>query len=314
MNLDDLDYFKSIDTRNLLAQIDGLPDQIELNWTHGQTLPLPNLESVTQVILCGMGGAAIAGELVAALTANDCRLSIHVCQTHLLPLWANSLQTLLIGMGDADETVAAIKQGQAAGCRVVRIEANLSNGLEVGYYLPMLLALLSRAGWIADYGSVLAEAASAMRQQQTTLRAESPVMRNPAKRMAGQFMDRYVLIFGAGLMGAAARYWAARVQAYAKAWAQAETLPAAAYTSLLGTQHPEALITKYMFVTLEAEAMDERNKAMSAAVREHFMTSGFNTDFIRGVGGSALAQLLTCLHYGEYVSYYLAMAYGERPK
>ena len=43
------------------------------------------------------------------------------------------------------------------------------------------------------------------------------------------------------------------------------------------------------------------------------MTAGFNTDVIRGIGPSPLAQLLTGLHYGDYVSYYLAMAYGVDP-
>jgi len=41
-----------------------------------------------------------------------------------------------------------------------------------------------------------------MREQQKKLNAESPVIKNPAKRMAGQFMDRFPLIFGSGIMAA----------------------------------------------------------------------------------------------------------------
>jgi glucose/mannose-6-phosphate isomerase len=313
MNLDDLDTFKSIDTSNLLSHIDALPDQFEAAWAYGQGLLLPNLEGVTQVVVCGMGAAADAAMLVAALTERECLLPVHLCNTHTLPVWASGSHTLVIACGDEEETLSALQLARAVGCQVMTVETSPSKMLAAGHYLPILLALFTRAGWVSEYGPAIGEAADAMRQQQQALWAASPVMKNPAKRMAGQFMNRFVLVFGAGLMGAAAHYWAGRVQRYAKAWAQAETLPAAAHTSIFGTLHPDDLITKYMFITLEAESLDPRDRALSGAVREHFMTSGFNTDFIRGVGPSPLAHLLTSLHYGEYVSYYLAMAYGVEP-
>jgi glucose/mannose-6-phosphate isomerase len=313
MNLDDLDAFKSLDTSNLIAQIDTLPHQIETAWAYGQTLLLPNVEGITQIVLCGMGAAGQACELVTALTQRECLLPVHVCETHTLPAWASGSHILVIALGEDEETLSAVQQARAVGCQVLTLEPNSIPMLAAGHYLPILLAAFSRAGWVSEYGPAIAEAAEAMRQQQTSLWAQSPVMRNPAKRMAGQFMNRYVLIFGAGMMGSAAAYWAGRVQQYGRAWAQAETLPGAAYNSLLGTLHPEDLITKYMFITLEAESLDPRDSSLSTAVREHFMTSGFNTDFIRGIGPSPLAQLLTCLHYGEYISYYLAMAYGVNP-
>jgi glucose/mannose-6-phosphate isomerase len=43
------------------------------------------------------------------------------------------------------------------------------------------------------------------------------------------------------------------------------------------------------------------------------MTAGFNTDAIEGVGRSPLAHMLTALHYGDYVAYYLALCYGVDP-
>jgi glucose/mannose-6-phosphate isomerase len=43
------------------------------------------------------------------------------------------------------------------------------------------------------------------------------------------------------------------------------------------------------------------------------MVEGFNTDAIDGVGGTRLAQQMTCLHYGDYAAFYLAMAYGTDP-
>ncbi len=43
------------------------------------------------------------------------------------------------------------------------------------------------------------------------------------------------------------------------------------------------------------------------------MLQGFTTDSVEAQGKTPLAQMLTCLHFGDYISYYLAMANGADP-
>jgi glucose/mannose-6-phosphate isomerase len=43
------------------------------------------------------------------------------------------------------------------------------------------------------------------------------------------------------------------------------------------------------------------------------MVEGFNTDILEAQGQSRLAHQWTSLHLGDYVAYYLAMAYGTDP-
>ncbi|HLF01010.1 MAG TPA: bifunctional phosphoglucose/phosphomannose isomerase [Anaerolineales bacterium] len=336
MNLDDLSKFQQIDSSNMLAHVDGLPDQIEAAWALGQKQPLPDLGGVTQVLLCGMGGSAIGGSLLSALIASECRLSFVVSRDYDLPAWAHGQHTLVIGSshsGGTEETLSAFKQAIERKTKLIAITtggpiAELCRGAggtvwefayksqpraAVGYSFALPLALFCRAEWISDQSANVAGALTALREQQKSLRAESPVVHNPAKRMAGQLMDRYVLIFGSGMMGAVARRWKGQVNENAKAWAQYEELPEMNHNSVVGTEYPEALINKYMVVFLESDFDHPRNKIRSTVTRELFMTAGFNTDVIRGVGPSPLTQMLTSLHYGDYVSYYLAMAYGVDP-
>ena len=50
------------------------------------------------------------------------------------------------------------------------------------------------------------------------------------------------------------------------------------------------------------------------ATRQVLMVEGFNTDEVDGRRDDGrLAQQWTCLHFGDYVAYYLAMAYGVDP-
>ncbi len=352
MNLDDLNHFKQLDPQNMLTHIDGLPDQIEAAWALGQTLPLPDLSAVTQIVLCGMGGSAIGGSLVQALVMNACRVSLTINRDYDLPAWAAGPHTLVIGAsysGGTEETLSAFKQAierktkllaittggpiaelcRSAGGVVWPFEYKSQPRAVVGYSLALPLALLSRAGFIADKhapstssgqalsaaeGSAeVADAVRAMREQQKSLRAESPVARNQAKRMAGQIMDRYPLIFGSGIMAPVARRWKGQISENAKAWAQFEDLPEMNHNSVVGTANPESLIAKYMVLFLESDFDHPRNKIRSEATRMLFMTAGFNTDVIKGIGATPLAQMLTALHYGDYVSYFLAMAYEADP-
>jgi len=287
-------------------------------------------------VLCGMGGSAIGGSLLAALTASECRVSLTVSRDYDLPEWARGPHTLVIGSshsGNTEETISAFRQAierktklmaitsggqiadlcRGAGGAVWEFDYKSQPRAAIGYSFTLPLALFCRAGWIADKSADVAGAVAAMREQQKTLRADSPVTGNPAKRMAGQFMDRCALIFGAGMMGTVARRWKGQMNENAKAWAQYDELPEMDHNSVVGISNPEALIAKYMVVFLESDFDHPRNKIRASATRELFLTAGFNTDVIRGVGPSPLAQLLTCLHYGDYVSYYLAMAYGEDP-
>jgi len=175
------------------------------------------------------------------------------------------------------------------------------------------LALLCRLGFLSDKSADLAEAVGVMREQQAILHADVPVVRNPAKRMAGQLMDRFVAVFGSGYLAPVAQRWKGQINENAKAWGQYEALPELDHNSVVGTSYPESLIGKFIVLFLRGASSHPRNAARLNATQELYMTQGFNTDVVEARGRSPLAQMLTCLHYGDYASYYLAMAYGVDP-
>ena len=48
-------------------------------------------------------------------------------------------------------------------------------------------------------------------------------------------------------------------------------------------------------------------------MRQAFMLEGLNTDVIDARGESVIANLWTLVLFGDYMAYYLAMAYGSDP-
>jgi glucose/mannose-6-phosphate isomerase len=126
-------------------------------------------------------------------------------------------------------------------------------------------------------------------------------------------MDRWPILFGAGVLGPVARRWRTQINELAKAPAQFEEIPEADHNVVAGTAGPESLIAKTMAVFLRAPADEPALTRRIEATRHVLMVEGYNTDSIDGVGESRLAQQWTCLHYGDYAAYYLAMAYGVDP-
>jgi glucose/mannose-6-phosphate isomerase len=336
MNLDDLAYFQSLDPHNLLKEIDAFPDQIASAWALGHSLSLPaDCKTVRHIVIIGMGGAAIAGELAQVLTASESSLPVTLLKNYALPAFVGN-ETLVIGLsrsGNTEETLVACESALACGAKLLVItqggqlaalaeqpavalwrfgEAGQPR-LALGYLFMLTLAALMKLGCVSDKSAEVAEAVEALRAQQNSLRAESPVRRNPAKRLAGQIMERLGAIFASDYLTPVARRWKMLINEFAKAWAVADELPEMDHHAVSGTLYPEALVSKYMVLFLRSTHAHPRNRLRADVTRELYMTAGFNTDAIEATGQSPLAHMLTALHYGDYTAYYLAMCYGIEP-
>ena len=336
MNLDDTGRLAALDPQGMLAKIEGLPGQLEQAWQLGMDLPLPVWKDIRQVILCGMGGSAIGADLIVHYAAPQARASLQVWRGYDLPPWARGPETLVVvssHSGNTEETLTALEAGRAAGARTAAITtggelaARARAGGDVlwtfdhpgppraavGFSFGLLLALLTRTGVVADAESEVRDAAAAMRSQQKVFGAAVPAANNPAKRMGGQLMDRWPLLFGAGLTAPVARRWRTQINELAKAGGGFEELPEADHNVVCGVLQPAGVIQRMMVICLRAPLDDRRLVRRLDATRHVFMVEGFNTDAIDGVGATRLAQQWTCLHYGDYAAFYLAMAYGVDP-
>lgn len=332
MNLDDLAYFQSVDTHNLLRHVDALPQQVEAAWALGEGLALPEASRAPDhLLLVGRGDSAIAAEVARTLALPEARLPISLWTGRDLPAWVNA-ETLVVALSHSGNTVETLAVAEAALARGAMVLAITTGGrlaalngatawrydhagdarTALGYLALLALRALVKLGGVADPSAEVAEAVRALQAQQESLRAESPVSRNPAKRMAGQLMDRYALLFVADELAPAGRHWQAQINQLAKAWAQCLPLAEADH-AIAGSMFPEALVGKYMALFLRGSSEPPFTRQRAEAVRMHFMTSGFNTDAIAAAGQGRLAQMLTLMHYGDYTAYYLAMCYGIDP-
>lgn len=337
MNLDDLDYFKQLDTLDMLGQIDNLPDQLDSAYRLGMQHDLPDWKDVKQVVIAGMGGSAIGADLLACYCASLAPLPVFVHRNYGLPLFARGAETLVIcssHSGNTEETLDAFEAARNAGSRLIAVstggelakrakEHNIplwtfehsgQPRAAVGFSFGLLLAMFQRLGFLPDQRELLENAVASMKRSQEHLKADVPTVKNPAKRYAGQLMGRWVTVMGSDLLTAVARRWKGQINEVAKAAANFEFLPEADHNTLSGTMHPEEVLNPHtMTLFLRAPSDHPRNRLRSDLTRKAFMLEGMNTDFVDARGNTPLAHMWTMILFGDYMAYYLAMGYGVDP-
>ncbi len=336
MNLDDLDRIKQLDSMDMLGHIQGLPDQLEGAYRSGLELPLPEMHNIHNVLIAGMGGSAIGADLLARYAAPLSPVPVVVHRDYELPAWANGPHTLVIASshsGNTEETLSAYEMARQRKCRTLAVTtdgklATLAQreGLPVwtfahlgqpraavGFSFGLLMAALVRLGLLPDPASDLAETLAVMRLQQLDLEPAVPVVKNPAKRLAGQLFGRWVTVLGSGYLAPVARRWKSTISELAKAWAQFEFIPEADHNTLAGVVNPIDVLTRTVTVFLRSPSDHPRNYLRANLTRQGFMIAGLNTDAVDAKGSSPLAHIWSTLHFGDYMAFYLAMAYGVDP-
>lgn len=336
MDLNDIEGMKSLDQGNMLAHIQTLPDQLISAWSCGLKKPLPEWNQPQAIVVAGMGGSAIAADLLSAYLRPICPVPLLVHRDYDLPVWAKNGKTLVIcssHSGNTEETLSAFESAHSAGCPTLCISTGgelsemagkadlplwkfVHDGqprAAIGLSFGLLLALVFRLGLIPNPEEDLHQAVVEMREQEKSIGLDVPLAKNPAKRQAGQLVGRMVAVFGSGLMGPVAVRWKGQLGEIAKAWAQAESLPEADHNTISGIQNPSAPLEHLICLFLQSSTDHPRNQTRIQATRRIMMEEGLNTDTYQARGNSSLTQMWTAIHFGDYLAYDLAMCYGVDP-
>src|SRR5215213_5645008 len=87
--------------------------------------PLPEPDGITSIVVCGMGGSSIAGDVVAALAAPRLRLPVLTVRAPQLPEFCGPHTVVVASSysGDTAETLGLFEEAVARGCWLVAITA-----------------------------------------------------------------------------------------------------------------------------------------------------------------------------------------------
>lgn len=336
MDLNDHTGFAKIDTQNMQLQIDRLPDQLLAGYNLGKTFTIRFDHKPNAIVLAGMGGSAIGGDLFSAFVSDKSAIPFFVHRNYGLPAWVKGDDRLIIvssHSGNTEEALSAFDTAIESKCQVLvittggKLEDKARNEnipvwkfehqgqprAAIGYSFGLLASLAVHLGMIADMNAGLKNAVDAMKNQQAEISAVVPVKKNPAKRLAGQMVGRSISIYGADHLAPVARRWKTQVNELAKTWSQYDEFPEMNHNAIAGGMHPESVLENVFAIFLVGFLQNPRNRKRIELTRNKFMQEGINTDIFEAKGLDLLTQMWTAIHFGDYLLYYLAMLYEVDP-
>ena len=330
-NLDSPASFEAIDPSRVRDDLRNMPNWCQAAYTAGRALALPDeFRRVRQVVFAGMAHAAAAGELIRALYARESPLQLGMWCDYDLPAYASGPETLVVvssATGNEDEPLSALDEAARRGCHVLalcpagKVAARASQiGVRLcwpDFTAPahqatlwqtfFLLGSLSELWLVPDPGDAVDEAVTLMSEIARTLGPDVLAIRNPSKRLAGQFMGRLPVITGAGVLAPVARYWKLQLNHVAKTAAVWDEMPAGNHGSILGYERPEPVWQKSIVVALRGACDDPRISARHDLTTTIMLEAGLNQDAARAKGNSALAQMCSLAYFGDWTAYYAAI-------
>jgi glucose/mannose-6-phosphate isomerase len=331
MSLDELTRFDDLDPGDMLGRIREFPQTCRDAWTLAQGLELPAAyRAVRHVVILGMGGSAIGGDLLRGLVSEECTAPITVVRGYALPASVRGPDYLVIGCsysGNTEETLAAFQGAlgrdvlsavittggklaalaQEKGIPWVGFDYQAQPRAALGYSFVLLLGLFSRLGLLRDYAADLEEAIGTMEAWQAEIEPDVPAARNVAKSLASRLFDRLPVVYGAGLLAAAANRWKTQFNENSKHWAFFEELPELNHNAVVGLSIPRAVRDRVVVLMLRSSYDHQRVQVRWDVTEELLQREGVETETAYGRGESGLAHMLSLIHLGDWVSFYLAM-------
>ena len=324
-----------LDTEGMFSAATGLPEQVFDAAERARGLEgLPERDRIENVVVLGMGGSGIAGELLAATAGPFLPVPVIVSKGYELPAFVGeaSLVFAVSFSGNTEETVEAASTAAVEGARMVVVTKGGELGrLATSWGVPIVevpghvaqpraaigalaipaLVVLEEIGLFVGAQQWIDFAVEQLRRRRDQLLAPTSMARDLAARI-GRTLP---LFYGGGQLGAtAAQRWKSQVNENAKAPAFWNTHPELCHNEVVGWgQHGDVTRQVFTAVNLRHEyehpQVARRFEVVSALLQEVFAS----VEEVWAEGEGQLAQLLDLILVGDFTTLHLAAQEGLDP-
>jgi glucose/mannose-6-phosphate isomerase len=288
---------------------------------------LPDREAIENVVVLGMGGSGIAGDVVTALAGPFMPVPVVVTKGYEPPNFVGpgTLCFALSFSGDTEETVEAASSAALAGATMVIVAgggelARLAKSWQVpliglptnipkpraglaAMAIPML-AVLEDVGLFPGARSWIELAVAQLQARRTQLTKPENLARDLARHI-GRTMP--IIYGGQGLGAVAALRWKNQMNENPKVPAFTATVPELTHNEVCGWgQHGDVTRQVFTVVLLRHDFEHPQNMRRFDAVREWTQEAVAGIEEVHAEGEGTLAQALDLMFIGDVVSLYMA--------
>ncbi|HEU0131681.1 MAG TPA: bifunctional phosphoglucose/phosphomannose isomerase [Mycobacteriales bacterium] len=288
------------------------------------------------VVVTGMGGSGIAGDVLGAVAGQAAPLPILTHRGYGLPAWvgANDLVVAVSCSGRTEETLSACEEAVRRGCRVVTVGAAESPLADLGARgrgpnVPVPGGRLPRASlWALSVPLlVLGDALGVCHVPRADLDATADLLDvlterykpakeaflNPAKALALAFAEPLPVVWGTSALAGVAAYRAAcQLNENAKRAGTWGVLPEANHNQVVPFDDPLAPERYRVLFLRDSDERPEVARRVDAA-KELAGERGIGVEEVVAEGDSPIARLASLVACVDFATTYLALLLGLDP-
>ncbi len=265
--LDTPDVIEAADPADMLRQVASSAAQVRTALRSCTETDLSAFDPDARpraIVVAGMGGSGLTGEVLNAMTGLNSPVQVVVCQAERLPGWVGAADAVIAVScsGTTQETLAIAADAARRGCRLAGVgaegsplhriaeqarapfvpvaSAGLPRSMLWALAIP-LLVIADRLG-VARIGPDVYElAASRLEEVSHQCRPASESFVNPGKSLALDLVGSLPMVWGTSVLsGVAARRFASQLNENAKYPAIAGVLPETAHNQVAAFDGPFA--------------------------------------------------------------------------
>lgn len=320
----------------MLAVVSSTPAMLEDAHKLAAKVSLRKPKKISQIVIAGMGGSAISGNIISDLLLGKSRVPIYVNRNYRVPAFVNG-ETLFFAIsysGNTEETLAAVKEASARGAKIICVTADgklkdlalaesyplylVPPGHQPRAALPHLLVpvlyVLEQTGIYSGLRQDLDETAALLRKLTAEYGPEKPLRGNPVKQLAKKLQGKIPLVLGTtGTTESAALRLKAQFNENSKVTTVFGLFPEMNHNEIVNLSELKREEHNFAAIFLRDERDVERVKKRMAITKSFIGRQLGGVSEISALGKSALANILSLIYFGDFLSVYLAILRGVDP-
>jgi glucose/mannose-6-phosphate isomerase len=332
--LDDIAHIKHIDKSNMLSFCTDAPKHYRKAATLAKRLRI-DYSKPDNIIISGMGGSAIGGELLKDWTRDKAAIPIEVCREYALPAFANknTLVVVVSYSGETEESLSVFLDALKRKCMIacissdgslqkyaeklsiphLQVPSGMAPRATLPYLFMPLLAVLEKAGLVSSVDSEISETMKVLKQVSEENSAERSVKENFCKTLALNIAGTVPVVYGFGFYRAVAQRFKTQFNENSKIPAKWEYFPELNHNEIVGWENVKRLAELFSIVLIrdrdEPAGIKERIEGTKDIAKEQSL----ETFEVWSRGKSRLARMASVISIGDFTSVYLAVLQGVDP-
>ena len=336
--LNDLEKIKKIDQEGMYDRIYQFPSQFEdaLKRTKETQLPKWDKSKIKNIVVAGLGGSAIGGDLVRSYLAERLDIPFFICRNYTLPnfVYSSSLVFVSSYSGNTEETLSAFEDASKRSAKIICITSNgkverisseenipcvpLPKGFQpraaLGYSFVPILESLEKLGLVQGEEANIEKAKGFLELNRKKYLIEVDTEKNEAKKLATKLHGKLPIIYAScDHFDAVSTRWKGQFCENAKMLAFNNMFPEFNHNELVGWKVLSDYRDDLIVVILRDKEDHPRIQRRMEIVKDIIEKREVEVIETESCGENLLSRMFSLIQLGDFTSFYLAVLNKEDP-